>query len=528
MYYIKKVKFIAVLLIPVSLISQTVNVDEIKTTAPVEFEDYSGANKIVNTHEEIIGIGKSLKQGLKGEKYNWMNLYTIVHAIEPKNDKLNADIFIIEKAATVDTIYNVRRILSGYLQEAYGYSYEDAFTLATFITYYNAVYRGNMEYFEKKYSKKVLSYLSAHDAGLARSYKEWHGKSHVVIPLSNGNSRLDTSNITDKNVISNLKNTEGDRGVADRKKIVAVKKDDLKKDQKELAKKTEDTKKKEKEIVKKEVELNKKKAEIEKIPDKDAKEAAKKELVSEEKALENDKKDLNKNKEEIKKDEQAVKAKEAEIKEDEKEIKKDENLNELEKNPKQAVQELEETKKELKNTQEELKKEKDSIMKDKLYYLKVIKWEIDGHYDNDLIIIDPKTRKVIVRSPVERIDCSKYLLNEKGVVVILHNESKPTVHNLALLDKDNLTLIKKGEDDVFWRSFIEDRDGFIYVIVSQPDGNYLGRFTYDLKLEKVSSVKMDRDSFISFFEDTIYINRSDKNIIVLDKKDLSFVEEIKP
>jgi len=89
-------------------------------------------------------------------------------------------------------------------------------------------------------------------------------------------------------------------------------------------------------------------------------------------------------------------------------------------------------------------------------------------------------------------------------------------------------LVKKGDDNVFWRSFIEDRDGFIYVIITKTDGYYLGRFTYDLQLEKISTIKMDRDSFISFFEDTIYINQEDKNIVVLNKKDLSLLEEIKP
>jgi len=532
----KKMKLFVVclfslLLAPLTLAAQGVNVDEIKSTEPVEFEDYQGPNKVVNTHEEITGIGRNLNQGRqdqKGEKYTWLNLYSLVHAVEPGSDKLNADIFIIEKAATVDTIYNVRRILAGYLEDAYGYSYNEAFIIAKFITYYNAVYRSNMEYFEKKYSKKVLAHLTAADAGLAKTYRQWPGKARVVIPLAKGDARPDTSNITDENVVKKLRTTEEDRGVDDRKKIVEIKKDEVKKDQKELARKVEDTKVKEKEIEKKTRELETKKEAVEKIAEPEKKEAAKKELAKETRALEEDKKVLEKKKDEIKKEETAVRAKEAEIKQDEKEIKKDEKLNELEKNPRAAVEQLEETKKELSEAKEELKKEKDSIMQEKLYYLKVKDWEVDGHYDNDMVIIDPRTRKVIVRSPVKRIDCRKYLLNEKGVVVILHNESKPTEHNLALLDKDNLTLLKKGEDDVFWRSFIEDRDGFFYVVVSKSDGYYLGRFTFDLKLDKVSTVKMDRDSFISFFEETIYINRSDKNIIVLDKKDLSFIEEIKP
>jgi hypothetical protein len=526
------------LLITLPITAQGVHVEELRSVEPVEFEDYKGPNKVVNTHAEITGIGKNLTKGLQNqagqkiEKYSWLGLYTIIHAVDPNSQKLNADIFIIEQGATVDTIYNVRRILSGYLQASYGYSYNEAFILAKFITYYNAVYRSDIKYFETKYSPKVLSYLSEKTVGLSKTYKEWPGKTQIIIPLAKGNNAPDTSNITDKKVISKLRETEPDRGVADRKKIVEIKKDDLQKDQKELKKKTAEAVKTEKEIQKKEQKIEQKKAAVEKISDPEKKEEAKKELakelVKEQQSLETQKKDLSVKKDEIKQDQKAIDEKKTEIKQDEKEISEDEKLNKLEKDPKQAVKQLQDVETELKQTQAELKKEKDSIMQDKLYYLKVKEWQIEGHYDNDMVIIDPRTRKVVVRSPVQRIDCNKYLLNEKGVVVIIHNDSNPKEHNLALLDKDNLTLIKKGSDDVFWRSFIEDRDGFIYVIIFRDESYYLGRFTYDLQLDKVSTVKMDRDSFVSFFEDAIFINRSDKNIIVLNKNDLSFLEEIKP
>ncbi|MES0491519.1 MAG: P83/100 family protein, partial [Leptospirales bacterium] len=246
-----KVKLITVFLIPISLMSISVNQKEIKTVEPVEFEDYEGPqNK--DTPEEVAGIGKNLKLGLKAgpntEKYTWNNKYTIVRAVDPKSEKLNADIFIIEKYAKVDTIKNVRRILAGYLQEAYGYSYQDAFTLAKFITYYNAVYRSNMDYFEKKYSKKVLSYLTAENAGIAINYKEWPGNTRMVIPLTKNDSELNTTDITDDEVITNLKKGKEDRGVEDRKEIVKIKKEDLEKKKEKLEEKKEETNKKEEKI----------------------------------------------------------------------------------------------------------------------------------------------------------------------------------------------------------------------------------------------------------------------------------------
>lgn len=532
--YMKKMKLIALFLIPLSVMALTVDEEEVKKVEPVEFEDYEGPNKTRSSHNQIVQIGKDLKKYLKKEKYTFMGKYTMVHAVDPASEKLNADIFIIEKKAKVDTIYNIRRILSGYLQEAYGYSYRDAFTLAKFITYYNAVYRSDMDYFNGKYSDKVLSYLSDKNAGIAISYKEWPGKSRVLIPLRKDKAGLDTTNITDENVITSLREEE-DRGVDDRKEIVDIKKEDLKEDKEDLKEKKEEVEKKEEEIVKKEEEIEKRKEEVKKIEDPVRRETEEKKIEKEEQQITKEKEQVETQKEEIQKEEERIVEKQEEIQKDEQEIQKDERLNELAQDPEKAVEELEktqeeleETKEELQETKEELVKEKENIMEGKFYYLKVNEWEEEGHYNNDMMIIDPATRKVIVRSPVKRIDCDKYLLNEKGVVVIIHNDDKPSEHNLVLLDKEKLTLVKKGADNVFWRSFIEDRDGFIYVIVSKSDGYYLGRFTYDLELETISDVKLDRDSFISFFGESIYINRSDKTIVVLNKKDLSFVAEIAP
>jgi len=532
----KKIKLITVILTSVlitswSLFSLTVNEEEVRKVQPIEFQDFKGRSKIKNKHSEIVGIGKSLKEGLRGRKkakYTWMGKYTIVHAIDRKSKKMNADIFIIEKRARVDTIYNVRRILSGYLQAAYGFSYDDAFTLAKFITYYNAVYRSNMEYFGEKYSKKVLSYLSAKTAGIDINYKNWSGKTRILIPLKENGAGLDTTNITDDKVIESLKKEKEDRGVGDRKEIVKLKKDEVKKEKKKIEKKKEAVKKKEKEIKEKEKEIIKKKEKIDKIVDEKEKEKETKKLKKEEKELEKEKKVLRKKKEEIEKGEKKIVDKETEIKKDTTEIKKDEELNELKKDPDKAIKELEETRKELSEKEDELAKEKDSVMEGKIYYLKVKKRRADGHYLNDMVIINPATRAITARSPVEKICGQKYLLKKTGVIVIVRNDNEPADHNLVLLDKEKLALVKKGEVDIYWKSFIEERDGNIYAIIRKDESYFLARFSADLQLLKTSTVEMDKDSFISFFGETIYINRADKTIVVLDKASLSFVAEIKP
>ena len=68
-----------------------------------------------------------------------------------------------------------------------------------------------------------------------------------------------------------------------------------------------------------------------------------------------------------------------------------------------------------------------------------------------------------------------------------------------------------------WRLFAEHSE--IY---------YLGRFDGSLKLVAKSKEELSENTFISFWDNYIYINRQDKKIIVLNKDDLTFIDEVRP
>ena len=143
-------------------------------------------------------------------------------------------------------------------------------------------------------------------------------------------------------------------------------------------------------------------------------------------------------------------------------------------------------------------------------------------------MINPETRKVEFKSPVTNICGRRYDIFSGGIVVITHKGDHKKGHNLTLIDRNTLELTKTGKDDIFWRSFIEIRDQYIYAITRKGGKYYLGKFNTELELEAESAEEVSQDSFITFFEDTIYINRADKTIIILKKDDLSFIGEIKP
>jgi len=540
-----------------------INQKEIRNSRPIRFKNFRGKGKVDPDHL-IKNIGYGLSKKIKRSKRRratWNYKYAIIHARgKAKIGQNNADIFIIKKGARVDHIHNIRRIIAAYLQNQYGYSYENAFTLAKFVTYYNALYRGNLNYFSKKYTKAVLRNITKYNAGIAVSYKTWPGRTRLLIPLVAGSS-IDTDLITDNKVINDLKKKH-DRGTKERKKIINIKKKEIKRKEKQIEKNKEqlnektkiiEKKKKEienkkqkinrkkEEIKKKEERLKKRKKEIEKITNKKEKKQEKakvkrekKKLEEEKKKLKNEEKKNNKEEKKIKKKEDSLKKKneklknekknidnkKEKIKEEEKEVKKDEKINEFKKNPNKVIAELDKKKK-------ELDKERDKVMGGKMFFLRVNKWMKDGHYDNDMLIIDPIKAKITLKSPVRSIDGRKFDLTDRGVIVIVHNANKVEQHNLVLLDKDKLQLIKQGPDNIFWRSFIKVRDEKIYAMINKNKKYFLARFSTDLTLEVASKVEIDADSSISFFQSYIYVSRKDKMIIVLKKNDLTFFNEVK-
>ncbi|HUX12484.1 MAG TPA: P83/100 family protein, partial [Spirochaetia bacterium] len=168
-----------------------VNKGELESIANqrIQFLNYEGPPQKVETRAQITGIGSFLGSdhvGTAGTR-DYAGRYRIIHAVDPSTPKgLDADIFIIEKDAQVDHIDNIRLILAGYFQTAYAYNQSDSTLLAYFTTIYNAVYRGNMTFFEGRYKSVVTQNLSPENAGIATAYNEWPGRTRMVIPLGPG------------------------------------------------------------------------------------------------------------------------------------------------------------------------------------------------------------------------------------------------------------------------------------------------------------------------------------------------------
>jgi len=537
-----------------------VAIDEIRTK-PVKFINYQGPYKKSDSPQAIEQIGRALARTPSNNISMFSNKYSMIHAIS-KNEpnKFSATIFSINKQARVGHIAIIRKILSSYLQQKYGYTKHHAEAIALFLTYYNAAYRGDIDYFSLKYKSIVMIYINKYNAGISTKYYEWPGNTRMLIPLTEEpqKGKLDAivvDVISNKDIVKEVR--KDDKNINARKDMVDLKKQIITNEKTEVEqsktildediKKLSDTKKAlendKTELQQKEKEIRKTKEVLKTISDSEKQKTMQKEIETKEKQLDHDKQEVKKKEEKIEKKESEISkqkdqisTKDKKLEQKQKDLEKEEEqiafdeAKQTSNNKQELIAKLEAKEKQLDEREDKLRtKEVDkSIYADKLFYLKIKEYLQDGHYNNEMIMIDPSLRKILFKSPELNICGSKYDIFSKGVVVITHKGSHSIGHRLTLLDRNTLEPIIYGNDNIFWRSFIIIKDDTIFAIVIDNGKFYLGKFDTNLVLISKSSEEVNENTFISFWNNYIYINSRDKTIMVLDNKTLQLIDSIKP
>lgn len=325
------------------LVAQPVDQDELSTTAnkTIEFINYAGPHDFVNTVAEIRSIGQGLGQAVRAGAKESGNrqTYFVLHLMDPSTPNgFDADILFLGANAGIDHIRNLRLIISGYLEKAYGYSQKDADLLALFITIYNAVYRKNITYFQSKYKPLVLKELSAENAGLSIRWDEWAGNSRIVIPLSSRpgsptGSGVATSPITEEEVIQSLKEETGGSASEQRQQMVDLREEEIAKQEQALAEEKARIAGEEQALAEQQKKLEEQQQEIAGASQQatvEETEAAKAErerqqeaLAEEQKKLEEQRAQLEQQKQEVAKQEQALAAQKEEVAEERQAIAED-------------------------------------------------------------------------------------------------------------------------------------------------------------------------------------------------------------
>ncbi|MDR1785370.1 MAG: hypothetical protein LBR23_02730 [Spirochaetaceae bacterium] len=507
-----------------SLFGLEVDRTELQTveTEDIVFINYSGPYGVVNTAEEINGIGRALGERIQqnAQAAGSPARYQILHV--PGDGGLGADVLVLGENAGVDHIRNLRRIIASYLSAAYGYAPQDASALAVFVTVYNAVYRGNVNYFAGKYVPAVVGLLSPQKAGLALSYREWPGNTQIVIPISDPQSAVspvDTSLISDRKVIESLRE-EDDRGIGDRKQMVDLKEReaDAAQERADIARERADGEKQKQQD--EEAKLQEKQEEAQQAR-KDAEEA---QAAAQESPQDK---------------EAAAKAGEAEAGAAQKEAEAREQERAAEQQREKAAEaqkEADDAQKTADSKREEAKAERDAIAGDQaalmgkekeapepagVFGLRLVD---PGNLLSAVVRVNPGTGKPIRESPVRVIRSRTIFQGADGVVAIAGENTGNGAIKLVLLDPVNLEILRESAEILGANSVLAS-DGTAYYAVIQNGGAWaLGKYDSQMKLLARSGVAVNPDTPVVVTKSGVSVTASDGTVRLLKQGDLTEIK----
>lgn len=515
-----------------SIFSLEVDKNELNTTGNeiIEFINYTGPHKVIDSAQAIKEIGSDLGKdiSLSVSSTNGSNeKYYVVHSVTSESkDQLDADIIYIGSTATVDHVDNLRRIISGYLQSAYDYSEKDANTLAVFITVYNAVYRGKLDTFKSKYTEDVVKNLSSENCGLSTNYKDWPGKSEIVIPLfdvkNGGLSTVDTSVIADSKVVDSMQEDE-DRNIDSRKDMVDLK-------EREADESSEKAQEAQKEAVQEQKVLNETKKEAEEA--KKEAEEAKKEAEEAKKVAEenpNDKKAQETAKEAEKKAEEATAKAEEKQQQVEEQQKKTDDAKEAAKEAQEIADkkqnEAQTERKEIAQDQQEIQQEKIAEAKANTEYGIIIVDE--ENLLSRLVKFNSDNGEIIRKSPVAVIrNRTIFEVGSEGseqfISVAGDNAGNGTI-KLVLMDQDNMEITRESNETLSEDSVLV-KDGDDYYCVIDDNGKWVvAKYNAELSLRYKSSIAVKSSTPITITKSGVVVTDSTGQLMLLSKTDLSAI-----
>lgn len=515
-----------------SIFSLEVDKNELNTTGNeiIEFINYTGPHKVIDSAQAIKEIGSDLGKdiSLSVSSTNGSNeKYYVVHSVTSESkDQLDADIIYIGSTATVDHVDNLRRIISGYLQSAYNYSEKDANTLAVFITVYNAVYRGKLDTFKSKYTEDVVKNLSSENCGLSTNYKDWPGKSEIVIPLfdvkNGGLSTVDTSVIADSKVVDSMQEDE-DRNIDSRKDMVDLK-------EREADESSEKAQEAQKEAVQEQKVLNETKKEAEEA--KKEAEEAKKEAEEAKKVAEenpNDKKAQETAKEAEKKAEEATAKAEEKQQQVEEQQKKTDDAKEAAKEAQEIADkkqnEAQTERKEIAQDQQEIQQEKIAEAKANTEYGIIIVDE--ENLLSRLVKFNSDNGEIIRKSPVAVIrNRTIFEVGSEGseqfISVAGDNAGNGTI-KLVLMDQDKMEITRESNETLSEDSVLV-KDGDDYYCVIDDNGKWVvAKYNAELSLRYKSSIAVKSSTPITITKSGVVVTDSTGQLMLLSKTDLSAI-----
>lgn len=498
----------------------------------------------------------------------------IKRVLDQNNPGLGADVLVLDENSDFGHINGIIRIISGYLSESFEYNQTDARMLANIIVYYNANIRKDVDAIKQRYAKAVVENIDPNRVGIDQYFVNWAGQTEILIPLRSslvrpGEKDMDASELQDvtkgdldKTTAKKLEESRAERREEDKGRLQDLKKE-IAKEEKAIAKQEKAVERQEKAVEKQqeksqereeqqqkkadeaEQELAKEQAKPKSQQDQDKIDQLAKEKEEAEKKAQEERQrqsELAKQKEELEKQKEELEKKSEENKETVKKIEQqEEDIRAEEKGEKTSDQKdkqievLQEEKTALEEEKERQEQTTPNVVGEKVLFMRIMRSFDNGHYNNELWMIDPIKDESLFRSSFNKICGREFIaVGTEGILVIGYEGSAEQQgdHKFVLLEQSDLSHKKSGEHVIHWLSPMIFKEDKIYGFEIFEGKTYLSTFHSDLTLDKRSSDAISPYSELSFYYDKIYLTGKSPDgnpeIIVLKKEDLQVLKIIKP
>jgi hypothetical protein len=380
--------------------------------------------------------------------------------------------------------------------------------------------------------------LKVNSTGIGKTFKDWPGRTQIVIPLEGNVLKENEIDITLDELGNEVNKIidEKKNGQEEKKKFAEVVKEKIIEEKKLLEEKKEELKVKEEKIALRDADK--------KNPPEIKKEVIepKKEVVESKKAEikpETPKEVVKTNPvEPVKTEPQKPVAKETAVVKNEKPV---ERAPEIKKEPtvetKKLEKELAVVKQELAKKIEVENKKKEfspNVIDGKIVFLKVVKYDTsEGHFNSEIHLIDPEKDDAVLKSDFNKI-CSRQFKEFGGnIVVVGFKDGHKDEHQLYLINKKDLKENGKSTSNVFSRTVIEIIGDELYAFEFEKGAYYISKFDKGLRRLIRSDKDINPDSNLTFYGKKIYVTGKAENgnavdIRIFNKDDLKFITKIQP
>lgn len=485
----------------------------------VEFINYEGPHSKIETLEEIMGIGIFLGEAI-GPEYStvdYSDKYQVIHAVgESVDEGLEADIFMILESAEVDHIRNMRYMLAGFLMAAYDYEQQDALLLAEFVTIYNAVHRGKMDFFGGKYRQTVTRNLDPTAAGISTLYSDWPGQTEMVIPLTEkaqdgGLGSIDTDVLTEEDVIEDMR-TQPDRGLESRKEITELKEREVEQEQEEIEEERAAIEEEREEIAAERERIDQERQEVEQ--------------AREEADTDVERAEVDRREEELDREEAQLEEEEAQLEEQE------EELAGREQEQAERIEQIQSEREEIAADEQELMEaeaEGDDTeiaattgvrtSSQVVVYLEIR--DLGGEPLGRLVQIDAATGAVTGASTLNSIRNRRFESLGPYYVVVAGTTTGQGAVRLMTIEKESLESGGEGSDDIYPDSDLLVDGASAFAVTGDGTTWNIGKFDNSLTLRAASELEVYPDTAFTVVESTLYVVGVDGVIHALSTADLS-------